>query len=108
MRSGEDCIVEVEVTNASPVTWPASVESGITLGNHWLTCRGEVLIWADGRTPLKEPVLPSGEARLDLKVRAPSEAGEYLLEIDLVEEGVAWFKERRSPAAVVPTTVLDR
>ena len=108
MRSGEDRVIEVEVTNASQVTWPASAESGITLGNHWLTCRGEVLIWGDGRTPLQQQVIPNAKATLNLQVRAPSEPGEYLLEIDLAEEGVVWFKERGSAAAVVPTTVLDR
>jgi len=108
MRAGEEQAVEVEVTNASQVLWPVSAESGIALGNHWLSCQGEVLIWGDGRTLLKSPVSPNDKARLNLHVRAPSEPGEYLLEIDLVEEGVVWFKERGSRAAVVPTTVLDR
>ncbi|MEX0868468.1 MAG: hypothetical protein WD011_02240, partial [Nitriliruptoraceae bacterium] len=93
--------------NASQVTWPASADSGIALGNHWLTCQGEILIWGDGRTPLPASVPPGATATLKLQVRAPSDPGEYLLEIDLVEEGLAWFKERGSPAAIVPAIVSD-
>ena len=108
LRCGEARTIQIEVKNQSPIVWPASIESGIALGSHWLTRRGEVLVWGDGRTPLQRPVLPSASTKLNLQVRAPAEPGEYLLEVDLVEEGVAWFKERRSHAAIVPTTVLHR
>jgi hypothetical protein len=31
-----------------------------------------------------------------LPVRAPGQPGDYLVEIDLVEEGVTWFKDKRA------------
>jgi acyl carrier protein len=105
MRPGQPGIVSVRVTNVGSATWAPTVESGIALGNHWLTSGGELLVWADGRTPLHEPVTPGGQTTLDLQVRAPSDAGEYLLEIDLVEEGVTWFKEKGSQAAAVRVIV---
>jgi hypothetical protein len=105
MRPGQVGIVSVRVTNDAPNTWAPTAESGIALGNHWLASTGELLVWADGRTSLHEPVPPGGIMALDLQVRAPSDAGDYLLEIDLVEEGVTWFKEKGSPTAVVRVTV---
>jgi hypothetical protein len=108
MRPGEVSVVSMRVTNDASKAWPATAESGITLGNHWLTSTGELLVWADGRTPLHECVPPGRTIALDLRVRAPTVPGEYLLEIDLVEEGVTWFKERGSPAAVVQVNVSHR
>ena len=105
MRPGQAGIIRVQVTNNGPIIWAPTAESGIALGNHWLTPTGELLVWADGRTPLHKPVPPKGRIVLYLQVRAPSDAGEYLLEIDLVEEGVTWFKEKGSAAAVVRVTV---
>ena len=95
----------MRVKNDSPVTWAPTPESGFALGNHWLTPTGELLVWADGRTPLDKPVPPFGRMVLYLQVRAPSVRGEYLLEIDLVEEGVTWFQEKDSMPAIVRVTV---
>jgi hypothetical protein len=66
-----------------------------------------MLIWSDGRTALNQPILPGGTTTLDLQVRAPHDPGEYLLEIDLVEEGVTWFKQKRSKTAIVQVSVSE-
>jgi hypothetical protein len=105
MKPGQVGLVTTRVTNDSPKTWPATAESGIALGNHWLSSAGELVVWADGRTELHQCVPSGATITLDLQVRAPTVAGEYLLEIDLVEEGVTWFKERGSLAAVVQVCV---
>jgi hypothetical protein len=107
MRPGQAGIIRVRVTNIGRTTWAPTATSGIALGNHWLTPAGELLVWADGRTPLHKLVPPKGRIALYLQVCAPSVAGEYLLEIDLVEEGVTWFKEKGSVTAVVRVTVSD-
>jgi hypothetical protein len=37
------------------------------------------------------------EAELPLTIKAPKQAGEYLLEIDMLQEGVSWFGLKGSP-----------
>jgi hypothetical protein len=103
MLVGEAGTVIVKVRNTGSAVW--TPESGIALGNHWLSSRGETLIWGDGRTPLSQLVGPGQVAELQLSIRAPSEAGVYLLEIDLVEEGVTWFNEKGARTSFVRVTV---
>ncbi len=93
--------IDVEVTNSGSSHWAPTNESGIALGNHWLRRDGEIHIWADGRVGLADGVAPGGTVTLSLSMTAPAEPGEYLLEIDLVEEGVTWFKDRGSHCAFI-------
>ena len=58
---------------------------------HWLTPAGEELVRDGHRTLLSHDLGPADEAIVPLVVVAPPEPGEYLLEIDLVHEGVRWF-----------------
>jgi acyl carrier protein len=105
LECGERRRIGVTVKNSSMVTWPPTTESAIALGNHWLSPQGELLIWSDGRAKLTKPLRPGANQNIQLEVRAPNEPGEYLLEVDLVEEGVTWFKEQGMSAAVLPVTV---
>jgi hypothetical protein len=47
------------------------------------------------------------EATLGLVVTVPPHPGEYLLELDMVQELVAWFKDRDSPAVRLPMRVTS-
>lgn len=95
MYPGERITIAVELLNVSPLPWLLYEESGIALGNHWLKTSGEVVTWADGRTPLDRKVPPGGNHKTRIKIVAPSRPGRYLLELDMVEEGVRWFGEKQ-------------
>jgi hypothetical protein len=50
--------------------------------------------------------VPAGQSvDLQFDVHAPQAGGSYDLEIDLVQEGVAWFADRGSSIAKVPVAV---
>lgn len=106
---GEQLPLEVIAENRSRHTWPALAgENGhdlITVGNHWLYEDGEVLQRDDGRCPLPFDVAPGVRASVMLVTTAPRQDGVYLLELDLVQENVAWFSERGSPTLRVPVVV---
>jgi hypothetical protein len=46
------------------------------------------------RTPLESPVRPTGVLETPVEIYWPYEPGRYQLEVDLVAEGVAWFKDK--------------
>ena len=98
--------VTVTVRNDSPQPWPVMPDNRINVANHWLDAAGSCLHRDDGRTGL--PRLEPGAA-VDLRLRCttPTEPGDYLLEVDLVQEGVTWFAERGSPSARVMVTVVE-
>ena len=97
----------VTVVNRSSLDWAPFEQSGIALGNHWLTADGEILVWSDGRTPLPETLPIGSTIALALAVMTPSRPGDYLLELDMVEEGVTWFAEKRAPSRYVPVSVVE-
>jgi hypothetical protein len=94
--------VVVNVKNVSNVTWP---RSSISLGNHWLRENGEEVMFDDARAELRRDLLAGSETQFILKATAPREPGVYFMELDMVQEGVAWFKQHGSKTAVFPVQV---
>jgi SAM-dependent methyltransferase len=98
--------LDVRVRNASAEPWPA--DRFVNLGNHWRGADGTLLRNDDGRVSLPGTTPPGAQIELSLDMQAPDEPGSYLLEFDLVIEGVAWFADRGSPTATVAVTVVPR
>ncbi|WP_054467261.1 phosphopantetheine-binding protein [Planktothricoides sp. SR001] len=106
-KPGEIIDVAVTVKNISPVAWPDSQASGITLGNHWLDTDGNMICGSDGRVALLQDLHPNADVVLSLSVKAPNAVGEYILELDLVEEGVTWFQQKGSKTTGINVKVSE-
>jgi SAM-dependent methyltransferase len=100
LKAGAQVTLAVRVKNISDVVWPATWEPGgryrIQLGNHWLDVQGHIIQNDDGRTPLANDLQPQHEVDMLLPIHAPETSGTYVLELDMVQEGRAWFKEKGS------------
>jgi hypothetical protein len=98
MSAGQQATVQVKLKNTSDVTWPyAGDDDGkyqIKLGNHWLDQNSKPVVIDDGRTPLTADLKPGAEIELPLTVTAPTKPGSYVLEIDVVQENVAWSGDK--------------
>lgn len=94
----------VKVKNISNDTW--SISDNIRLGNHWLDKKKNIIILDDARSELNKDLIPGNEIELTLGVTAPNNSGDYLLELDMVKEGVAWFKDRGSVTTMFDVKVL--
>jgi acyl carrier protein len=105
ISAGERASLQVEVANDSGVDWQPSVQSGIYVGNRWVRADGKSAIELDGRAALETGLAAGRSATVELTVTAPREAGRWLLEIDLVDEGVDWFKERGSKPCLLELNV---
>jgi SAM-dependent methyltransferase len=98
IAAGAEFAVALRVRNAAPHTWSQPDSGPLAVGNHWLDQSGELmLVQDDGRSPLLQVVPPGLEWPVLLTLRAPSAAGDYIGEIDLVHEGVTWFGHKGSP-----------
>jgi len=106
MESGAILPIMVGVRNSSASPWPA--ERFVSLGNHWRGADGTMLQLDDGRALVGETLRPGDAIDLTLEMQAPSRPGSYLLELDLVLEGVAWFGDRGSPTATIAVEVTPR
>ncbi len=91
---------KVKVKNTGALTWNRNGEDPVRLGYHWIDFNSkETVVFDDGkRSVIPEDVVNvGGETVFDLTVVAPSEPGEYILQIDLVQESVTWFSYQGVP-----------
>jgi hypothetical protein len=93
LAPAETTTMKLLVENRGAAAWPRSGPRPVRVSYHWYQGETGKLVTFDGvRTPLPHDVAPGGRVELDALVRAPRERGRYLLEWDLVQEGVAWFR----------------
>ncbi len=105
VRRGGRMQLSVDVENTSGVPWRAADRSGIALVNRWLDRDRHPVVWLDGRTPLPADLAPGAAITLDLVATAPDTPGEWLLVLDLVDEGVTTFSSEGSEACAIPVVV---
>jgi hypothetical protein len=95
LRAGQPATIQVSVKNVSHSLWLAPERSGgdfrLSVGNHWLDQNGDSVVNDDGRGAISNDVPPGGTTTVPLVINAPRRAGEYLLEVDMVQEGASWF-----------------
>jgi hypothetical protein len=108
-RAGRYQTLDVMVKNTSNSVWPALTRNDnrfrVKLGNHWLDKSGKTFVLDDGRTDLPFDLKPGREVQMRLTVTPPNNPGDYLLEIDMLQEKVAWFSQMGSKTLKIEVRV---
>jgi hypothetical protein len=99
LRAGQKYDLPIAIRNESDLTWPGrqpTWQFQLTVGNRWLKQNGEKVTDIDARAALFDDLASGSTVELPLTVTAPSAPGIYILQLDAIQEGVAWFGERGS------------
>lgn len=99
LHIGQKYVIHVSLKNSSQISWPGRQpewQYQITIGNRWLNTNGSKVNDLDGRVALVDDLEPGESVKLPLTITAPQQRGDYILQIDTVQEGVAWFGDRGS------------
>jgi hypothetical protein len=109
LRAGERRALRFGVRNGGVESWPARGDASgryqVTIGDRWLTTSGGLVNDLDGRTALASDLAPGARVELRLTVTAPARPGEYVLEIDMIHEGVTFFRDKGSRPLRLPVRV---
>ena len=106
VRLGEQVIVPVEITNDSLDDWSGIGTNPVSLSYHWLGETRDVLVFDGVRSALPARVIRQGTTVCATAVvEAPTKSGLYILEISLVQDGVAWLEDRGLIPARIRATV---
>jgi tRNA (mo5U34)-methyltransferase len=102
----------VTVENIGAAVWRARGEAGtgrgaVRLGSHLLRADETEVAWDFAFAALPQDLAPGERAELTLAIEVPGQPGDYVVELDLVLEGIGWFGESggstlRLPLAVDP------
>ena len=93
---GEELEHQVTIKNNGFMAWSPEGSKPIVLSYHIYNAADDTVVQEGERTPLPKTVRSGEEATVGLMVIAPNEEGKYVLEIDLVHEGVTWFADQGS------------
>lgn len=114
MPAGKPATFKVSVKNTGDWVWndpptanPARPDGtyAVRLTHGWVGSDGKPLPSNSVRAELTAPVPPGQIANFSVKVQAPGTPGDYQLQIDLVEELVAFFSAKGNAKLSVPVTV---
>lgn len=104
-KAGQPTRIAVEITNTSAEAFPHGVKV-FALSYHLLSKDGQTISHDNGRAYLNVPLQPGQSHRCDLAIATPNEPGQYKLELDLVWEGVMWFRDTGNPTLFVDLVVV--
>lgn len=91
--------IKVKVKNTGAITWERDTKNPVFIGYHWIDFEKRKMVLFDGERSYlpQSEVKPGEEVIFNLKVKSPSESGKYILQIDLVQEGITWFSYQGVP-----------
>ena len=104
-----ELVVDVTIRNES---WRTLRSDGVShpvfVSYRWLDRRRRPIVQEGLRSSLPRPLEPGESCHVAVRVKAPAAAGDYFLELDLVEEGVTWFSNVGVPPLRVRVSVAGR
>jgi hypothetical protein len=102
---GQEITLRVTIVNRS-ATILETVYSDIGLTHHLRSSEKAVLAWDHDRVAFHRPLRVGQQVAMDLPIVAPPQPGIYLIEVDLVWEGVMWFQETGNKTILAELTVV--
>ena len=105
-KPSKTILIPISVTNKSIVTWDSGdKDHPVFISYHLFSATGEMMEYDNIRTSLNKKIGTDDSVIVDLMVHAPSKKGDYYLEVDIVKEKVAWFKNKGSKTILIPLTI---
>ena len=106
MQPNERRRVPVQLRNVSVRGWDTGRTTPFALAYHLYDEAG-TLVDYEGRRTFLDQAVPAGEViELMALLQAPAKAGDYVVEWDMVQEGVAWFSWKEAATLRQPLTIV--
>jgi len=103
--AGQTTTVPVTIRNAGNGTFPTTNAYPVNVSYHWSTASGANVLWDGARTPIGADLLSGQSVTVNAAVTAPTTGGSFVLKVDLVQEGVAWFSAKGAPTGNTAVTL---
>ncbi len=96
LHAGQAIMASITIKNSGSIIWTWGGGNPVRLGYRYYRNRRllPLPLARDLRTDVPEDVGPGQTVTIEAHIALPEEPGNYTLELDLVHEGVGWFKEK--------------
>lgn len=101
--------LDAEVTNQTNEELSSAAPYPVRLAYHWVekTTR-RMAVYNGDRSELFPSIDPNATRRYPMKIVAPNQPGEYILQITIVQDGVFWFEDvEKDIVQEFPVSVLE-
>ncbi|MCL4385132.1 MAG: LCP family protein [Cyanobacteria bacterium] len=99
LATGMTYNINVKVKNTGAIKWENGGATPVFLGYHWINFDTKQMVVFDGKRSVipQAAVNPGEEVTFNMQISSPPVKGKYILQIDLVKEGVTWFSYQGVP-----------
>jgi N-acetyl-anhydromuramyl-L-alanine amidase AmpD len=99
LSAGQVVSAPVTVKNAGTLAWTVGGSQPFRIGYRYYRNRRLLSLGEDKdlRTDVPHEIAPGESVTLTVRVALPDQPGNYTLELDMLQDGVTWFKEQGSP-----------
>lgn len=104
VKPSESFATQFVIINKSGKTWiNKNISSGkyIAVAYHVLDSKGNMINYDGMRTILPAIINPDEQINIKANAIAPEKSGKYVLEFDLLQEQVSWFKDKENKTVKV-------
>ncbi len=106
VKKGEKIRLNMELLNQGNFIWLRSGSHAVHLSYHIRDGQKKIVKYDNQRYELPHDMRPDSDSRIDIEIVPKVKTGDYILEFDLVEEGVSWFGEKGSPTSLVKLHIV--
>ena len=94
LSAGQVISAPVTVKNVGTLAWSVGGSQPFRVGYRRLLTLGDEKAL---RTDVPQEIAPGESVTVTVRIALPDQPGNYTLELDMVQDGVTWFKEQGSP-----------
>lgn len=106
-HEGERIECSFKITNIGRSPWSSHAQEPCFFSYHLLDKKQKMIQYDNRRFLLPDTVNPGDSIDLNITLRIPLKTGSFVLEFDLLREGIAWFKDSGSPTAIIPLEISE-
>lgn len=105
---GERVHILLQIKNRGKASWSSEEKNPCFLSYHILDKEGKIILYDNRRYSLPRKIIPAQSVDMAVTIRSPLGKGKYILEFDIVREGIAWFKDYGSKTSEITLLVKER
>ncbi len=99
--------IPLRIKNTGSKIWSSRDKNPYFLSYHLLNEKGKIIKFDNPRFTLPKRVKPGQTIKMEVKLNAPLKIGKYILEFDIVREGITWFKNKKSKTLKINLIVKE-